>query len=65
MCIRDSRFITLDVYPAGHSGGLAAPQASPGHCWLWPHRVPAVIASKAEPGVEHAAWAEAVAGHWR
>eukprot|EP00969_Alexandrium_andersonii_P023773 1037822-Alexandrium_andersonii.AAC.1 len=36
-----------------------------GHCWPWPTRVPAVVASKAEPVVEHAAWAEAVAARWR
>eukprot|EP00969_Alexandrium_andersonii_P277725 12276709-Alexandrium_andersonii.AAC.1 len=44
--ISDHRLITLEVLPVGHSGGLAAPQAPPGHTWPWPHRVPPVIASK-------------------
>eukprot|EP00969_Alexandrium_andersonii_P229787 10148068-Alexandrium_andersonii.AAC.1 len=55
----DHRLVALDVTPLGHSGGLAAPQVSPGQRWPWPTRVPAVVASKAEPGVEHDARAEA------
>eukprot|EP00969_Alexandrium_andersonii_P096124 4244357-Alexandrium_andersonii.AAC.1 len=56
--ISDHHLVTLEVLPLGHAGGLAAPEAQPGHLWRWPHRVPPVVASVSEPGVEHAAWAE-------
>eukprot|EP00969_Alexandrium_andersonii_P231095 10206065-Alexandrium_andersonii.AAC.1 len=51
--------------PLGHSGGLAAPSVLPGLRWPWPSRVPAVVASKAELGGEHDAWAEEVARRWQ
>eukprot|EP00969_Alexandrium_andersonii_P331779 14663032-Alexandrium_andersonii.AAC.1 len=59
--LSDHHLVALGVLPQGHAGGLAAPEAQPGYVWRWPHRVPSVVASVSEPGVEHAAWAEAVA----